>query len=54
MTEGNFGKPMHNLEDKNVNENGVQKVISADPMMSRNSDLVIDLTGVEGYQALSK
>jgi len=45
---------MHNLEDKVVMENGTEKKISADPMNSRNSDLVIDLTNVEGYQGLSK
>tara|TARA_B110000285_G_C15021935_1_gene562052 strand:+ start:671 stop:793 length:123 start_codon:yes stop_codon:yes gene_type:complete len=40
---------MHNLEDKSVMENGVEKTISADPMNSRNSDLVIALSGVEGF-----
>jgi|TARA_B110000238_G_C15772688_1_gene288313 hypothetical protein len=51
MTEGDIGRPMHNLEDKK-DEKG--NIVSADPMLSRNSDLVIDLAGVEGYQGLSK
>jgi len=32
MTEGGVGKPMHNLDDKVVTENGIEKIISADPM----------------------
>ena len=51
MTEGGHVKVMNNLEDKT--EIG-GKIISADPMNSRNSDLVIALSGVEGFQGLSK
>jgi|TARA_B110001450_G_scaffold248347_1_gene264419 hypothetical protein len=51
MTEGGVGRPMPNLEDK---KEGNGNIISADPMLSRNSDVVIDLAGVEGYQGLSK
>jgi hypothetical protein len=46
MTEGGHVKQMNNLEDKT--EIG-GKIISADPMNSRNSDLVIALSGVEGF-----
>lgn len=55
MTEGGVGRPMPNLEDKTkTNDKGEEVTVSADPMLSRNSDLVIDLAGVEGYQGLSK
>ena len=55
MTEGGVGRTMPNLEDKTkTNDKGEEVTVSADPMLSRNSDLVIDLAGVEGYQGLSK
>jgi hypothetical protein len=55
MTEGGVGRTMPNLEDKTkTNDKGEVEIVSADPMLSRNADLVIDISGVEGYQALSK
>jgi hypothetical protein len=54
MMKGDVGQIMQNLEDKSVKENGKDIIKSVDPLLSRNSDLVIELAAVEGFQGLSK
>jgi len=48
------GHKMINLEDKiEFDADGNKKVISRDPMDSRNSDIAVDLHKVDGYTGLS-